>query len=202
MVRACPKCRRESLENAKGALASLTPQEHALFCSNCHGYWMPHAIVELWQSDPFVELSEDEPLSIRVETDRRTGLCPMGHGILVRAKVDLDKVFYLERCGLCRGVWLDRGEWQRLAAALYLDHLDDLWDPTWQKQRRTEALENKLDRALADCLGTALFEELKAVVLKLREHPNKAQALAWVVSHLDAEHHRESSTQHRLPASR
>jgi Zn-finger nucleic acid-binding protein len=146
---------------------------------------MPHSIVERWQTEPFVELNEDEPMSVRPDTDRRTGLCPMGHGILLRARVESDQVFYLERCGLCRGVWLDRGEWQRLAAALFLDHLDDLWDPNWQKQRRAEALQRQLDQALSNTLGMDLYRELGDVMKKLREHPAKAQALAWIATHLD-----------------
>jgi hypothetical protein len=84
-------------------------------------------------------------------------------------------------------VWLDRGEWQRLAAALFLDHLDDLWDPNWQKQRRTETLQFKLDAALSERLGPSLYAELRAVIAKLRDHPAKAQALAWMTTHLDAD---------------
>jgi Zn-finger nucleic acid-binding protein len=148
---------------------------------------MPHNVVERWQTDPFVELNEDEPMSVRPDTDKRTGLCPMGHGILLRARVDSEQIYYLERCGFCRGVWLDRGEWQRLAAALYLDHLDDLWDPTWQKQRRSESLQIKLDNALSTQLGEPLYEQLRAVVEALRQHPAKAQALAWITTHLDPE---------------
>jgi Zn-finger nucleic acid-binding protein len=147
---------------------------------------MPHSLVERWQTDPFVELSDDDPLSVRrPDTDKRTGLCPFGHGILLRARVDDNSTYYLERCGACRGVWLDRGEWQKLAASLYLDHLDDLWDPTWQKRRRTETLQHNLDNALAERLGQSLYGELCAVVDQLRHHPGKAQALAWITAHLD-----------------
>jgi hypothetical protein len=80
---------------------------------------------------------------------------------------------------------LDRGDWQRLAAALYLDHLDDLWDPNWQKLRREEALKRALDLALEKQLGHDLFEQLRLVTRKLALHPAKAQALAWITSHLD-----------------
>jgi len=185
MPRTCPKCRSLTLDDAEGTLADLSPQEHALFCSKCRGYWMPHAVVERWQTEPFVEITEDEPMSVRPDPDKRTGLCPMGHGILLRARVDSDKVYYLERCGLCRGVWLDRGEWQRLAAALYLDHLDDLWDPTWQKQRRREALQKGLDVALVAQIGPELFAQVSQVVHALLDHPAKAQAFAWIAEHLD-----------------
>jgi Zn-finger nucleic acid-binding protein len=117
----------------------------------------------------------------------------MGHGILLRARVDSDRIYYLERCGVCRGVWLDRGEWQRLAAALYLDHLDDLWDPAWQKQRRSEKLQITLDSALLNQLGPELYRQLRSLVTELSNHPAKAQALAWITTHLEAEDSERSS---------
>jgi len=181
----CPKCRNVDLVQAQGALAKLAAAERALTCPNCRGYFLPHQIVEHWQTEPFVELNEDEPTTMRPELDKRTGLCPMGHGILVRARVDSDPVFYLERCGFCHGVWLDRGEWPQLAASLYLDHLDDLWDPAWQKRRRTEKLQRELDRALLDHLGETLYQDLTSVVERLKEHPSRAQAIAWITEHLD-----------------
>jgi Zn-finger nucleic acid-binding protein len=173
------------LVQARGALASIAAAERALTCPQCRGYFLPHHVVEHWQTQPFVELSEDEPTSMRPELDKRTGLCPMGHGILVRARVDAEQVFYLERCGFCHGVWLDRGEWPRLAASLYLDHLDDLWDPAWQRQRRNEKLQRELDHALQDHLGEDLYRDLVSVVERLRDHASRAQALAWISEHLD-----------------
>lgn len=183
----CPKCRAIDLEPAPGTFARLGATEAALTCPTCRGYFLSHQVVEHWETDPFVELSEDEPLRSNPDIDRKTGLCPMGHGILVRARVELegDQGFYLERCGFCRGVWLDCGEWQRLAASRYLDHLDDLWDPNWQKQRRSEKLQRGLDRALSEQLGESLFRDLVSVVFRLRSHPSRAQALAWVTQHLD-----------------
>ncbi|HEY5956906.1 MAG TPA: zf-TFIIB domain-containing protein, partial [Polyangiaceae bacterium] len=180
----CPKCRSELLEAAKGTLASVEASERALTCPKCGGYFLPRHIVEHWQTHPFVE-PEGEPVSMRPELDRKTGLCPLGHGIMVRAKVEADAVFYLERCGLCHGVWLDRGEWQRLAASLYLDHLDDLWDPHWQKQRRSEKLQRRLDQSLQDQLGEILYRDLESVVDRLHSHPSRAQALAWITQRLD-----------------
>lgn len=183
----CPKCRNVDLEPAPGALARVSSNERALTCSQCHGYFLPRQVVEHWQSEPFVELSEDEAVSSAPEADHRTGLCPMGHGILLRARVEPeeDHVFHLERCGFCQGIWLDRGEWQRLAAALYLDHLNDLWDPQWQKQRRHEQLQRRLDRSLFDQLGETLYQDLGSVIARLRQHPSRAQALAWICQHLD-----------------
>jgi len=112
--------------------------------------------------------------------DVRTGLCPWGHGILIRARVQVDRVFHLERCSACRGVWLDKGEWQRLAAAEFLDHLDDLWDPDWQKRQREAHSRHEIESALRERLGTDVFEALAKVVDEISKHPARAQVLAWI----------------------
>jgi Zn-finger nucleic acid-binding protein len=194
----CPKCRSVHLQRAEGTLAHLDVSERVLACPVCGGYFLPHKLVEHWHSEPFVEPGENSPESMRPELDRKTGLCPMGHGILVRARVDGDQVFHLERCGFCRGVWLDRGEWQRLASSRFLQHLDDLWDPTWQRQQRDERLQRTLDRALFDQLGAELYRDLVTVIGRLKEHPSRAQALAWISEHLDPHAH---PTQIALPSS-
>ena len=181
----CPKCKSVALVTAEGALAQVDASERSLACPSCHGYFLPHRVVEHWKSEPFVEVSDGVSTSMHPELDRKTGLCPLGHGILLRARVEAEQVFYLERCGFCHGVWLDGGEWQRLAASHYLEHLDDLWDPAWQRQRRSEKLQHERDRSLSAQIGEKLYGDLAAVVEPLRDHPARAQALAWITERLD-----------------
>jgi Zn-finger nucleic acid-binding protein len=104
---------------------------------------------------------------------------------MIRARVEASTPFHLERCGLCRGIWFDRGEWQQLAARQFLDHLDDLWDPAWQKRCRIEAERESLDQALVHELGGDLFQQLLDVSRSLEDHPARAQALAWLCQRLE-----------------
>ena len=185
MPHQCPKCRTEPLFAAEGALASSHDPERAWTCRQCAGLWVPSSIVQRWRRDPFVEIvveegDKEEPPA----TDFRTGLCPHNHGILIRARVHDEEPFHVERCPHCRGIWLDEGEWQRLAADQFLDHLEDLWDPQWQSKQRAAHRQESLDRALAQALGVELFESLREAVEQLRTHPERAQALAWIADHL------------------
>ena len=146
---------------------------------------MPHSIIDFWRDQPFVDIEAGKMPSIPPD-DHRTGLCPHGHGILIRARVEAGRQFHLERCGICRGVWLDKGEWQHLAANHFLEHLDDLWDPTWRKRQRDEHSRHEMDAALEQRLGQALFMQLVQIMGQLRRHPARAQVLAWIRARLDA----------------
>ena len=184
MAPVCPKCRTPTLEPARGSLAEADKPVGTLVCWGCRGLWVPREVIEFWQHDPFVEFVAGESLAPPPDEDHRTGLCPSGHGIMIRARVEAPTPFYLESCPLCRGVWFDRGEWQLLATRDFLDHLDDLWDPLWKKQQRAEARQKELDQALGRELGSELFAELEHVAGALADHPARAQALAWLVKRL------------------
>ena len=182
----CPKCRRPALGIASSDVVLRQGSTPVLECSVCRGLWIPHAALEQG-----VELNVAPPPasptpSIPPEEDHRTGLCPEGHGILIRARAELDRIFHVERCAACRGVWLDRGEGRRLVAAGLLTHLDDLWDPKWQRHKRHVNEQRRLDAALSLALGEELFQRLQQLVLELREHPGRSQALAWLTDHLES----------------
>lgn len=185
MLGACPKCRTIPLAPVEGQLPHPELPESMKECPSCGGFWLPHVVIEQWSEHPSLYPPDDEPVSRLPDADHRTGLCPTGHGILIRARVQENPPFYLERCAHCRGVWLDRGEWHRLVANDLWAHLDDLWDPTWRKRSRVEEGQKQLDRALEEALGPRLFGDLAGLINQLRRHPARAQALAWLTAHLE-----------------
>ena len=125
-------------------------------------------------------LSDDDRASIERETDARTGLCPEGHGMLIRARVEAESPFYLERCSVCRGIWFDRGEWRLLAENHLLGHLSDFWSREWQKeQRRKRSCEAYLAWQ-KESLGGGLFEGLMELAERLKDDPLKGVALAFL----------------------
>jgi hypothetical protein len=110
--------------------------------------------------------------------DKRTGLCPSGHGIMIRARVDIDEPFYLEKCATCGGIWFDNGEWIRLAGNNLVDVLGSIWSKSWQrKQSREKSRDNfiEMNRRL---LGDLLFDEIMDLSKKLKDHPEKDRAIA------------------------
>lgn len=175
MPAACPKCRDVELTHPEGRASRL------LRCARCRGTWVPkdearlEAVGALLESDSTIRPGETG--------DGRTGLCPEGHGILIRARVEADPGFYLERCPICHGIWFDKGEWGALAQAHLLEHLDELWDPAFRhKARGVEEAEAvaRLEREL----GPKLFESLEVLGNALRELSPRQQNEA--LAHLRA----------------
>lgn len=178
MTAQCPKCRDVELDSADGRASRL------LRCGRCGGTWFPQDEARLEAVAGL--LSQDSTIRPASTQDQKTGLCPEGHGILIRAQVEVDEPFYLERCATCHGIWFDKGEWNRLAQSHLLEHLDRLWDPAWRfRFKRTEAEAERRSR-LVKGLSEPIVEmiETLATALREREEPLKGEAIAYLEDQL------------------
>lgn len=171
----CPKC-------GAGALRAL-PGSVILSCSQCKGFWVPPlgfgeagVVARLKELD----LHPEHPL----EQDHRTGVCPEGHGVLRRARASIDDPYFLERCARCGGVWLDPGEWSRLADANLLGDVTSLWSPAWREHLSEEHNRASLQHDLRHKLGDDLFESMEALVAKLTDPSHRALVLAYLQQRL------------------
>jgi len=78
----CPKCKTTDLEK--------TDYNSPWFCETCGGLWL----ISLEKSTFADMLTEDiAPLTSPGNHDNETGICPSGHGIMIRARVDINKPF-------------------------------------------------------------------------------------------------------------
>jgi Zn-finger nucleic acid-binding protein len=163
----CPKCRTEALEQ-RGDADLWT-------CTNCGGAWAGRTAVPR-----MAEVSVGLPATANADNDAKSGMCPEGHGILSRARVEARSPFSLERCSTCFGVWFDRGEWQRVAEESLAADLPHFWEREWRAMRRREqSREAHLDAARAD-FGEELYGTLTALAESLRGHPRRSEALAFL----------------------
>ena len=175
----CPKCKDQPL-TAGSPAPGLSEDHEVLQCSTCHGTWLSRTAAEQMVADGEAPAEIDELTAPRNDADRRTGVCPHGHGIMLRARVHLSEPFYLERCPHCGGIWFDAGEWNRLAGSYLLDHLQDFWNPAWQHRMRRQQDHQKYQERLRDELGEEVFARLARLARDLKEHPRKARALAFL----------------------
>jgi Zn-finger nucleic acid-binding protein len=149
-----------------------------MVCSQCGGLWVPGGDVS--------SIGEQEMLAALMGTgdppavDTGACLCPEGHGLLLRARVELEPPFSLDRCDHCRGIWFDRGEWDVLAQNYLLEHLDDLWTAAWQRQQRREQTRRSYFERCRQRFGDDLFDALTGVAEALQGHPRRAEALAFL----------------------
>jgi Zn-finger nucleic acid-binding protein len=173
---ACPKCK--SIE-----LSAPDPRASRLLrCPSCHGTWLPKDEARLEAVGAL--LSNDSTIRPAQGGDSRTGLCPEGHGILIRARVDIADPFHLERCAECQGIWFDKGEWNALARGHLLADLDHLWDPAWRQRARARRAEVGFADGLKSNLGRPIFESIETLATALRDHPPAIRREA--IAHLEA----------------
>lgn len=175
MNQRCPKC-------SPGALSALEDSV-VLCCSQCSGFWVP----PLGFAEPGVaqrlqarDLRPAHPL----EQDLRTGVCPEGHGLLRRARASNDDPYFLERCARCGGVWLDPGEWSRLAEEGLLSDVTNLWSPAWREHLSEEHNRASLESDLRHKLGDETFALMERLVHELAGPTQRALALAYLQQRL------------------
>lgn len=175
----CPKCKETEL-SVGHVPEGLSDEHEVLCCDDCHGTWLSKAMAEHMVEAKDELMLEDDAPAPAGDADRRTGLCPHRHGIMLRARVHLSEPFYLERCPHCGGIWFDAGEWNRLAGSYLLEHLDDFWNPAWQKRMRRWQDQQEYEDRLREELGEEVFALLGQLAAALQRHPGRERALAYL----------------------
>ena len=163
----CPKCKNVALEKASF--------EAPYSCSQCGGIWVLNEeinkLTEASFDDQQVEKTDDD------DYDSKTGLCPNGHGIMIRAKMDFETPFYLERCTQCGGIWFDHGEWNQVARNHLFDNITEFWTMAWQRKHQQEKNREHFLELNKDLLGNDVFDLVLTLAEKLKDHPEKLRAV-------------------------
>jgi Zn-finger nucleic acid-binding protein len=100
--------------------------------------------------------------------------------LLRRARAANEDPYFLERCARCGGVWLDPGEWSRLAEAGLLADVTTLWSPAWREHLSDEQNRASLEADLRQKLGNQTFELLESLADNLSQQKLGALALAYL----------------------
>lgn len=163
----CPKCNNAELKK----LSYNAPY----LCSECGGMWLLNVESTNLQAETIEQIESDLDI---VGYDKKTGLCPSGHGIMIRARVDIDEPFYLERCTACGGIWFDKGEWIRIAENNLADNLSNIWSKSWQRKQSKDNNRESFLKINQKLLGDQIFDSIMNLTKKLKDHPEKDRAIA------------------------
>jgi Zn-finger nucleic acid-binding protein len=174
----CPKCKDVSLKKKD--------YDSPYNCNICGGIWVEFDKVPAF----FDTMSNVESKEIAGNlNDDKTGFCPLGHGLMTRAKVESnDDPFYLEKCSSCGGIWFDNDEWRRVINNKLEENLNDIWCSSWQTQQRKKKSRTNYLEINKKILGMEVFERVLELSEILKDHPEKGRAMALLHQEIEQNH--------------
>jgi Zn-finger nucleic acid-binding protein len=176
-VMKCPVCKTETL----GAI-TLVENLPAHQCSNCGGIFIPSNAYLIWKRTQAEDLPEKEfAPEVDPAWDADTlKICPNCGHIMKRYKVLPDIKLFLDQCGHCNGVWLDKNEWNVLVQRNLHDNLNDFFTRPWQDKLHTQEARNHMERIYLEKLGQEDYERIQEIREWLMKHRNRGMLLAFL----------------------
>jgi Zn-finger nucleic acid-binding protein len=173
----CPVCKSPELE--------ATDLEAALRffnCPQCHGNWIRGT--EYWK------WLEQHGLNLPERSDQDSGLslaepgiyidCPECRFRLVKYLVGHGFSFTIDHCEGCRGVWLDRNEWEALRERNLHDDLNSMFTAFWQDEAEKEARKKRMEQIYISRFGADDYAEIEKIRAWLSTRQNKQDLLAYL----------------------
>nr|WP_255547423.1 zf-TFIIB domain-containing protein [Oxynema sp. CENA135] len=112
-------------------------------------------------------------------------MCPECKRYMTRARVMVERPFYVERCPNCNGIWCDRGEWEILEALGLHESIEQLFSGDWQAQMRSLHHNQKERQATIDKLGPEVAQMVFDLAEVLENHPNGEFGVAYLMRRFD-----------------
>jgi Zn-finger nucleic acid-binding protein len=173
----CPVCKSQKLVSI-----NLEPNLTAMNCPQCSGNWIRGAEYWRWLEEHGPNLPErsadTDGLSL-FEPGRYID-CPECRFRMVKYLVGRGLNFTVDHCEGCKGIWLDRNEWDILKRRNLHDDLHSMLTDFWQAAAKREARIKSLEQIHLGRFGEADYAEIKRVRAWLDKNPNKQYLLAYL----------------------
>jgi len=173
----CPICKSSEL-----LTANLEPDLTALRCSECGGNWIRGAAYWKWLEEHGPNLperpGENDELSL-AEPGKYID-CPECRFRMVKYLVGRGLNFTLDHCEGCKGIWLDRNEWETLKRRNLHDDLNSMLTSFWQAAARKEERKKSLEQIYTNRFGAGDYAEIKKIRAWLDGHRHKQLLLAYL----------------------
>jgi Zn-finger nucleic acid-binding protein len=174
----CPVCKTTELITAE-LDEKLTSQN----CPDCFGKWIRGAEYWKWverhKSELAERLHETESLSLA-----EPGLpidCPECRFRMVKFLVGRGLSFSLDHCQGCKGIWLDRNEWEALKKRNLHDDLNAMFTSFWQNEAQREARKKRMQDIYTSRFGDDDYAEIKRIRWWLDARTNREELLAYLI---------------------
>ena len=173
----CPVCKSSEL-----LTTNLESNLTALRCSDCGGNWIRGAAYWKWLESHGPNLAErpgeGEGLSL-VEPGKYID-CPECRFRMVKYLVGRGFSFTLDHCEGCKGIWLDRNEWEALKKRNLHDDLNSMLTSFWQSAARKEERKKSLEQIYIGRFGPEDYAEIKKIREWLDGHRHKQHLIAYL----------------------
>ncbi len=175
----CPICKLDTLETVQ-LLDSLPAHR----CSQCEGIFLSSTQYWDWlktQHDSEPEIPLDDTNVIRMD-ESAARICPDCGHLLTRFKVWPDVPFYLDSCGSCNAIWLDKGEWQVLEEHHLYNRINLFMTRPWQQKIRLAEARHHFDAIYRQRFGETDYARIQEIRGWLLDHKERAALLAFLMS--------------------
>ncbi|MDA0321205.1 MAG: zf-TFIIB domain-containing protein [Verrucomicrobia bacterium] len=156
----CPVCKRQGMTRvATGDGLSV------LACDACGGQWLSRKDYEAWLSAHGETLPEKAYSEVKfdIEDVHDAKVCPDCSRFLLKYRVGHGLDFYVDHCGSCGGVWLDKHEWNALKDKNLHDEIHRVFSTHWQADVRKEQMSDCLDSVYRSRFGEKDYEMARQV---------------------------------------
>ena len=164
------------------ATTELDPNIAAFQCSTFDWKWIRGA--EYWKwlekngTDPAERMIHDEGL-VLAEPGKPID-CPECRFRMVKYLVGRGLDFTVDHCHGCKGIWLDRNEWEALKKRNLHDDLNLMFTSFWQAGAEREARKKRMEQRYITRFGADDYTEIKRIRWWLDTKTNRAELLAYL----------------------
>lgn len=174
----CPICKETRLEKRV-----LIENLYVFTCESCEGNWMRYE--DYWRWHINNKSKERKQFNIQnhlpVIDSTQAKICPDCGRILIKYKVDNRLDFYVDQCGSCNGVWLDKNEWENLKLNYLHNQIHHFFTKPWQKKLREEASRDNLQDKYIRKFGRWDYERLKEMREWIYKSGKKSEMLSYLI---------------------
>jgi Zn-finger nucleic acid-binding protein len=173
----CPVCKKTEMVSIE-----LEPHLSSFNCPTCDGHWIEGREYWKWIETHRTKVAEiiheEESLSL---AEPGTPLdCPECRFRMVKYLVGRGLDFTVDHCHGCKGIWLDRNEWEALRKRNLHDDLHSIFTSFWQSGAQREDQKKRMEQIYLDRFGADDYEEIKRIRSWLEPKTNREELIAYL----------------------
>ena len=172
----CPVCKTFEL-----AQREIEPNLYASACENCKGRWLSFADYDAWlKANENLPVIPAKKIKMTIPEFELVRLCPECRRILIKYRVGQDLPFFIDRCGTCAGIWLDKGEWETLKRRNLHDDLQKIFTDHWQEEVKRGETRSTLAKMYEEKFGKEDYSKIVKFKEWMDAHEKEDEIIAYL----------------------